>query len=146
MLPSEENTLAIMKWRLQSLPSTSRWHPVLTRYVEYLSARVDGLGGDAAGVKPSLQGVPVGRRRRGEETRAYTGKVSGLIYDRFGDFDGFLLETEEAEIKFSCRELEMASVVRRAWAERTVIVVVAEDDEPHRPESIVLRAPPPSAR
>jgi hypothetical protein len=57
MLRPEENTLAIMKWRLQSMAPSNRWHPVLQRYIEYASARVDGLGGDSDGIKPSLTGA-----------------------------------------------------------------------------------------
>lgn len=58
MLMPEENTLAIMKWRLAQLPPNDRWRPVLQRYVTYLAARVNGLGGDAASIDPSPNGVP----------------------------------------------------------------------------------------
>jgi hypothetical protein len=143
MLPPELDTLAIMKWRLASLASTDRWYPVLVRYVEYLSARVDGLGGNAAAVKPSILGTPHGRPSRGEQRRVQTGKIAGLIYDRFGDFDGFILETEETEITFAARELEMEALVLRAWGDRTVVDVLSEEDEPHRPAAVILRAPPP---
>jgi hypothetical protein len=47
MLLPKENTLAIMKWRLESLPASNRWYPVLQRYIGYIGARVDGLGGNA---------------------------------------------------------------------------------------------------
>jgi len=59
ILPSEEDTLAIFKWRLQSMSPTNRWYPVLERYVSYIAARVDGLGGDSSKVVPS----PNGQRR-----------------------------------------------------------------------------------
>ena len=58
ILPAEENTLAILKWRLQAMTPTSRWHPVLDRYISYLSARVAGLGGDPTAIPPSLAGAP----------------------------------------------------------------------------------------
>jgi hypothetical protein len=59
MLPPEENTLAIMKWRLQAMSPTNRWYPVLQRYVGYVSARVAGLGGNPDAIPPSLAGVPL---------------------------------------------------------------------------------------
>lgn len=62
LLFPEENTLAIIKWRLNSLPTASRWRPVLERYVEQIAARVDGLGGDANAVEPSPLGVPAWTR------------------------------------------------------------------------------------
>ncbi len=57
MLRPEENTLAILKWRLQNMSPLYRWYPVLQRYIEYISARVDGSGGDASSVKPSPTGI-----------------------------------------------------------------------------------------
>ena len=45
MLSREENTLAIFKHRLSKWSPTDRWYPVLVRYISYLGARVDGLGG-----------------------------------------------------------------------------------------------------
>ena len=44
MLPLEENTLAIMKWRLTQMTPTNRWYPVLVRYITYLAGRVDDSG------------------------------------------------------------------------------------------------------
>ncbi len=58
MLPPEENTLAIMKWRLSQTSPSDRWYPVLSRYVTYIAARVDGLGGNSGTIMPSPAGVP----------------------------------------------------------------------------------------
>ncbi|HUJ11436.1 MAG TPA: hypothetical protein VL171_15575 [Verrucomicrobiae bacterium] len=142
MLFPEENTLAIMKWRFQQMAPSNRWYPVLKRYISYISARVDGLGGNAAAIEPSLQGVPPRRKNRREADMGYTGKVCGLIYDRFGDFEGFILDTEDGERKFHARETEIELVVRRAWAERIVTTVFVEQHAPHRLEGIVLHCPP----
>lgn len=66
MLPAEESTLAIMKWRLQAMSPTSRWYPVLQRYIAYVSGRVAGLGGDPGAIPPSVDGVlPVPPSERG---------------------------------------------------------------------------------
>ena len=53
----EENTLAIMKWRLLQTPASNRWYPVLQRYVSSIAARVDGLGGNSGAIVPSPTGV-----------------------------------------------------------------------------------------
>jgi hypothetical protein len=58
LLAPERNTLAILKWRLQQLPQTDRWYPVTARYVQYISDRVDALGGDSSSIQPSPQGAP----------------------------------------------------------------------------------------
>jgi hypothetical protein len=72
--------------------------------------------------------------------RGYTGKLSGLIYDRAGDFDGFLLDTDDGERAFDARDPGIEEVAGRAWAERILTTVYAEAAEPWRPVRIVLRA------
>jgi hypothetical protein len=59
MLPAENSTLAALKWRLQEMDTVNRWYPVLQRYVDIVSKRVDGLGGSARKVPPSLGGLPL---------------------------------------------------------------------------------------
>jgi len=58
MLRPEEDTLAIMKWRLENMSPLSRWRPVLEKYLTYVAARVDGLGGNSQQIPPSLNGAP----------------------------------------------------------------------------------------
>ena len=165
MLVEEENTLAIMRWRLQRMSDGSRWYRVLQRYVSYLADRVRGLGGDPDSIEGSPSGVlPSGLRHRGyweasegagggeREAGAdrgrveSSGKVSRLLYDRFGDFEGFVLETEQGEVFFAARESEIEEVVRRAWAGRVLTTVYADPGERGRPLEIVLEAPPPPRR
>jgi hypothetical protein len=61
MLGPEENTLAILKARLALMSPAYRWYPVLQRYIDYVSARVDGAGGDSGSVMPSLTGAGPGQ-------------------------------------------------------------------------------------
>ena len=75
-----------------------------------------------------------------DERFGYTGKVAGLIYDRTGAFDGFLLDTDEGERAFDSREPGIEDVAGRAWAERILTTVYADAAEPWRPVRIVLRA------
>ena len=44
MLPIEEDTLAILKWRLAHKPAPYRWRPMWEKLIELVSARVAGLG------------------------------------------------------------------------------------------------------
>jgi len=60
LLGPEENTLAILKWRLQHMSPAYRWYPVLKRYAGYVAGRVDGFGGDSDSVKPGLGGARPG--------------------------------------------------------------------------------------
>ncbi|HEY0382204.1 MAG TPA: hypothetical protein VGC72_08395 [Candidatus Elarobacter sp.] len=75
-----------------------------------------------------------------DERRGYTGKITGLIYDRAGDFDGFLLDTDDGQRAFDSREPGIEDIAGRAWAERILTTVYVDADEPWRPARIVLRA------
>jgi hypothetical protein len=69
------------------------------------------------------------------------------VYDRFGDFEGFRLLTEEGHERcFASREGEIEALARYAWVERIVITVVSEAHEPERPVRIILRRAPPQPR
>ena len=144
MLPLEEDTLAIMKWRLTQMLPTNRWYPVLVRYISYLSGRVDGLGGNSTTILPNPYGVPPKQIVHPHEHRCeYTGKVMSVVYDRFGDFEGFVLLTEEGhEHCFHAREREIEALVRTAWLQRMVITVFVHHHNPHYPVSIALRRAP----
>ena len=72
----------------------------------------------------------------------FKGKVTALLYDRWGDFEGFILETEEGNRRFLSHEHTVEDLANRAWTERILICVYADPDEPHRPESIVLKYAP----
>ena len=150
ILLQEENTYAILLWRLGLLSPGSRWYPVLQRYVSYIAARVNALGRNASAITPSPAGVggagggvqpapgPIGLG-----TAEFTGKVAGIVYDRFGDFEGFILITEAGyERAFHATEAEIEKLVRFAWIDRVVISVLVREGHPERPVSIVLRRAP----
>jgi hypothetical protein len=139
----EENTLAILKWRLENMAPSNRWYPVLQRLVGIIAGRVHSLGGDPNLIPPSLTGYhpgPVHGVGKGREE--FTGKVIAIIYDRFGDFEGFRLLTEEGhEMSFRGREPEVESLIYRAWEERILITVLVHSHERHWPASIIYRRP-----
>jgi hypothetical protein len=158
MLPREQDTLAILKWRLKESNPLYRWRPIWERMIELTSARVKGLGGDPEQVPPSLGGYPPGhpgepgrhpghhpghhpgphhgepgQEHRRDHEQASIGKVEGVVYDRFGDFSGFRLLTEWGERRrYRAREAEVQRLVVQAWRRRWVIEVIAERDDHDR--------------
>jgi hypothetical protein len=136
ILFSEENTLAIMKWRLQQMVPSDRWYPVLERYISYIAGRVDGLGGNSSCILPSPTGVlPCWP----DDHVCFVGKISGLIYDHFGDFEGFILETDDCrKLEFSSRESHVEEIVRRSCLERLRITVFSSKCDEHCVKRIVL--------
>jgi hypothetical protein len=139
MLQPEERNLSVLRWIGDQIQPGDRWAPVFDRYLQLIADRVKALGGDPDVICASPTGnCRLPKRRRHE--REYTGKIAGLIYDRFGDFEGFLLETEADERRFFSRERAVEELARRAWQERTRVSVFVERDEDERPHVIVLRS------
>lgn len=131
LLHPEENTLAILKWRLENMPPAYRWYPVLQRYISYISTRVDGFGGNASEIGPSLTGVPVQGREKCKSVH-YKGKVCEVAFDCFGEFEGFVLDICCAEPRaFKCREKNIGELVLRACSDRWLISVGA-DSKTHK--------------
>jgi hypothetical protein len=146
LLEAEERLLAWLLWLAESLPSTNRWYAVWLRYLEQISARVRGFGGDPGKISPSPTGTVPHHHlpHKDHDLRVgLTGKVIGLVHDRFGDFEGFCLLTEHGrEERFRSTEHAIERLVTRAWAERQVITVYALRGDPHVPVTIVVRRAP----
>ena len=144
ILPGEQNLLAVLKWRLGQLAPGSRWYPVLKAYIGVVEKRVRGLGGDPAKIEPSQLGnLPPTEKappRKHDGLEEFTGKVIGISYDRFGDFEGFeLLTLHGHKLDFHGRERRIEQLVREAWLERHLITVLAPEHDPGWPAEIILR-------
>jgi hypothetical protein len=140
LLVPEEHLLAWLLWIKEAIPASSRWYPIFQRYVGQIAGRVSGFGGNPGSIKPSpTGGITVWRPGEGERGICWTGKVIGVAYDRFGDFEGFVLLTEWNEVRrFRGREPRIEQLVRDAWAERSVITVCIDQADPEWPVTIVL--------
>lgn len=151
LLIREERDFSVLRWIGEAIPSASRWSAVFQRYLELVAGRVHEFGGNPVGIKPSPTGdggkpgdggEGGGGQHEAGEREGFTGKVEGLLFDRYGNFEGFLLSTAEHEHKFFSREDEVACLAERAWRERLRVTVWTERDEPHRPLRILVHQPP----
>jgi hypothetical protein len=152
LLYPQERLLAWLKWRVGVTPPSSRWLPVLSRYLNLTEGLVLAYGGDPGKIPQSQTGTvpgkcpppsispsppppPIGKRE-------ITGKVSAIDYDRFGDFCGFTILSEHGQTRhFDAREPQIEDVVYRAWFEQSVVSVFAEEHDRHRPLKLILRRP-----
>jgi hypothetical protein len=153
LLGGEERRLSIMRSIGQSIPTDSRWYKVFHRYLDQLAVRVTHMGGDPARAVPDPNGDWNGRIRgthgemqggggtHGVEVVSFCGRVCGILYDRRGEFDGFLLDTEHGTRRFESRERGVESLVRRAWARRMLIAVFSEGHHAESVGSILLLEP-----
>lgn len=152
MLVPNQRLLSVMKWRAQFLRPSDRWFQAFNRYAALLGAKVGALGGDPervlatpggiwpgltdsdgdgpGGAKPDTGGsgdlpdyggwLPDDDQGSG----FVTGKVSGLLYDHFGDFEGFTIETFNGRhVRFFSRENAIEERAREAWVARHVVTV-----------------------
>jgi hypothetical protein len=142
LLPSEERNLAFFRWVLSTVAPTDRWYPVMERYVQQISLRVKAFGGNPDGIGPSpighvgphppTHGPPEPFPGPSHGQVAHTGKIERLIFDRFGDFEGFVLRTDHgAEKQFRSREERLAELARWAWQARLRTTVFAKEHEPY---------------
>ncbi|HUB81304.1 MAG TPA: S53 family peptidase [Bryobacteraceae bacterium] len=164
MLIPEERNLSFFRWIQETIPATSRWYPVFQRYIAQLVGKVTALGGDGPSVPPSQTGSWPGLPGFGtgsgtgkgpghghepcpghgrHECHSYTGKIDGIIYDHFGDFEAFILETFEGERRrFVSHEVPLLKIVNRAWTGRILTTVLVHRDRPERPLEIILKGAP----
>jgi len=132
LLLPEETTLAVLKWRLEHMSPAYRWYPVLERYIAYVSGRVNGFGGNASSVPPSLQGYPV-KHKGPRDLMEHEGKVCEVIYDCFGDLRGFVLQACCSERQFfACCEESIGELALRACRERLRVTVLADEHHDNR--------------
>jgi hypothetical protein len=141
ILPEIERALANVRRVIGTVPSENRWHPVLLRYLQQITGRVHALGGGEPSPHPEPPKPHGGFR---EEKIRFEGKVAGVGFDRFGDFEGFVLDTEDGLRDFFSREHEVEMLVSKAWRQRIAILVLTERYSEREPLSIVLlRTPTP---
>ena len=150
LLVREERDLSVLKWIGASLPSYHRWYPAFQRYLKLIGDRVIVFGGDPAHIHPSPNGdgkhhpqpghphYPGGR----EDWIEYTGKISLLIFDQFGDFEGFILKTKHGEHRFHSREKDVEILATRSWRHRLRISVSVTEASSHDPISFSVHEPP----
>src|SRR5260221_8021328 len=142
LLEPEERLLSLLRWVQKAIPKQSRWFSVFERYLGYIGDRVTGFGGDPANIPASPFGNAETKPCEAEDRIYCTGKVSSLIFDRFGDFEGFVLETDEGHRRFDSRDQDVGILIERAWKERLRVKVIMESGHSRHAASILVLQPP----
>jgi hypothetical protein len=132
MLRPEEDTLAILKWRLLQMSPANRWYPVMQRYIEYVAARVLGLGGDPNAIPPSLSGAPIPKYDPCEDLLHFKGKVEEVFFNCSGELVGFVLVDCCERHELRSHEPAIGEVVVRALRDRLTLFVYAMRKDPTR--------------
>jgi hypothetical protein len=70
----------------------------------------------------------------------WSGKVSGLLFDHFGDFEGFTLEAYDGmHRRFFSRESAIRDLAKTAWLERYVVTVITVSTQSRRVRRLLIR-------
>jgi hypothetical protein len=115
MLPEAQRTFEVLNGIGATIGAGDRWRLIFDRYLQVLGSRLVSIGGKVG------PGEPGGPPKRHEAS--FTGKVSRVFYDCFGDFEGFDLEDCDCHRHFQTSEAPIEEIVRRACRERTVLRV-----------------------
>jgi hypothetical protein len=79
---------------------------------------------------------PVGEAKPG----IWSGKVSGLLFDHFGDFEGFTLEAYDgSHLRLFSRESAILKLATVAWTERQVVTVITTSAQSRRVRRLLIR-------
>jgi hypothetical protein len=150
LIEKEERYYAILQFIAKSIPSASRWHPIFERFLGQVAGRVKGFGGDPGQILPSGTGALPGDGKRLEPCREHSpvkfiGKIAGLVYDHFGDFDGFILEEGCDRVRrFRSRECRLAHVLHEAWKDHATVTVLTDSRDESCPIEVIVGGAPSS--
>jgi hypothetical protein len=169
MLAHHLRLLSVLRWRAEWLRSDSRWSRAFVRYVELMATKVAALGGDPWSVTATPDGVielPGTHHDRDDggtdpfdtcsddgfdyngfndvgSPGVWIGKVSGLLFDQFGDFEGFVLEGHSGGSQpFFSREPAVGDLARTAWRERQVVRVITVSTSSRKVRRLIIGGPP----
>ena len=138
LLPRETRKLAALRYMAQGIPAGDRWAPVFTRYLAQIADKIRGLGGDPNSIAPSLDDPGPVSKPPTPEKLCITGKVCEVIYDCFGEFEGFALASCDGMHGFCSAERGIEVVVRRAHLDGAAITVCLSPGRKHHICQIIL--------
>jgi murein tripeptide amidase MpaA len=119
--------LAVLRYIEQAIPAGDSWRPVFVRYTGQLAAQIAGLGIDPAGIPASADDPGLPGKEPDHHDRL-TGKVCEVIFDCFGDLEGFVLESCAGRHHFRTRRSTLEKLLLRACRRHLTVTVVIGDD------------------
>ena len=133
--------LAVLRYIFQAIPQADSWHPVFVRYIDQLANQIKDLGVDPDQIPPSPDdpGIP-GRTTGDGKLECVTGKVTEVLFDCFGHFEGFVLEACDCKRHFfKSRERGIRKLVLHAAKESRLITVCVSKECDGRIIEIIVR-------
>ena len=113
---------------------------MLKRYIQFISDRIKGLGGNPDAIPPSPSGAPIKPSRPCDDLVELRGKVMEVSFDCFGDLEGFVLDDCCDLLAFKTRERELGKLAIKACKERLTISVFVERNNRSKLQRLVIHA------
>jgi hypothetical protein len=129
MRPRAQRTFDVLTEIGHTIGPADRWRPVFDRYLAVLGSQLSSIRGTTTGGEG-----PGGRHPR----EVISGKVVEILYDCYGDFDGFVLSSCGAEHTFYAREHRIWRLIEEAADRRLLVTVEPAHDHPARAHRIKL--------
>jgi hypothetical protein len=127
VLHNAVRNLAVLRYIHQAIPATDSWHFVFARYISQLGDQVKGLGVDPILIQPSPDDPGLPGDPHQEKPIWRTGKVCEVVFDCFGDFEGFVLESCEERHRFRSNEKGIATLALKACRDRLLISICVKE-------------------
>ena len=118
LVDAARRDLAVLRQIGATIPHGNRWEPVFARYLDVLTDRIRAFGGD-----PNTSPEPDGNGLPQPEDGVVRGKVVTILYDCFGDFEGFILDTCCGRRRFFAREHRLYEALHEASVHRLTVIV-----------------------
>jgi hypothetical protein len=131
----------VLKHIALSIPTDNRWYPVFERYLGEMGERIRAMGVDPDTIDPTTDGSGKADKpgRPGpDHGTTQSGKVRQLLYDCFGDFEGFVLEDCDTRSVYRSCDRAVEDVVQRACRERLKVTVYSSPKARGKPHRIVV--------
>jgi Galactose oxidase-like, Early set domain len=138
LLDEEIRKLAVMRHIFKAIPKQDVWYPIWLRFVGQVEDRVRAFGGDPDSVQPSPSGGETPTAPAPDGAGKVEGKVSRILYDCFGDFEGFVVETCSGEHVFKECDRHIEQVVWRACQARSRVTIVFASGHRRRIQNIIV--------
>lgn len=129
MVPEAQRTFEVLTGVGATIATDDRWRPVFDRYLQVLGTRLTSIGGEPH---------PDGHQPDGQNTEECTGKVVSILYDCFGDFEGFVLDCCGSRHTFHAREDRIWALIQEAASRRLAVTIAKEPDDKNVVHRIAL--------
>lgn len=97
------------------------------------------LSGDPNAIPPSVAGAPL-KVITAKDTTSYTGKICEIMYDCFGDFEGFMLDSCCSESRlFKSHEKTLGELLLHACRDRLLVTITVDKKDPEKICGIKIR-------